>query len=69
MTTRTARTFAVAEIIAAYVAEEGDGRWRVRDRRAGKYLDASYHDEPTARAGARLAAAFEIVELLCGGGS
>lgn len=63
---RTALSFEVAELIGNFVAEEVDGKWRVRDRKAATYVVADYADESMARSGARLAASFEIVDLLLG---
>lgn len=60
MSDRTTIVFQIAEVIAGFKAEEVDGKWRVRDRIAGAYLDADYTDEANARTGAHLAAALAI---------
>lgn len=64
---RTARDFRIAEFIKQFEAQQDEhGVWRVRDKIKSEWSVATYPDEPTAKAGARLRAATDIGDYFDG---
>lgn len=61
---RVALIHEIADIIGKYRVVNGPSGWAVVDLKTGNPAPAPYASEPMARAGARLLAACDVVEML-----
>jgi hypothetical protein len=61
---RTTRIYQIGELIVRFEAEQDEttGKWHVRDKTAGKRVQAEYGDQRQAIGGAHMAAACAIDE-------